>query len=56
MINETNVIIFALLGGIIPAFFWLWFWIKEDKLNPEPKSAIISAFIGGILALSEKKS
>src|SRR3990172_10267254 len=51
MINETNVLIFALLGGIIPAFFWLWFWIKEDRLNPEPKSALISAFIGGILAV-----
>jgi RsiW-degrading membrane proteinase PrsW (M82 family) len=51
MINETNVLIFAFLGGIVPALFWLWFWIREDRLNPEPKSALLSAFIGGILAM-----
>ena len=51
MINETHALIFALLGGIVPAFFWLWFWIKEDRLNPEPKSALFSAFVGGMLAV-----
>lgn len=51
MNNETNVLIFALLGGILPALFWLWFWIREDKLNPEPKSALLSAFAGGIIAV-----
>jgi|GEM_PF-62761 len=49
--SETNVLIFALLGGIVPAFFWLWFWIREDKLRPEPKSAVLSSFAGGILAV-----
>jgi len=51
MISETNVLIFALLGGIVPALFWLWFWIREDRLKPEPKSALLSAFIGGIIAV-----
>lgn len=51
MISETNVLIFALLGGIVPALFWLWFWIREDKLKPEPKLSIFSAFIGGVLAV-----
>lgn len=51
MLNETNVLIFALLGGIAPALFWLWFWMREDRLNPEPKSALFSAFIGGIIAV-----
>lgn len=50
--NETNVLIFSLLGGIVPALFWLWFWIKEDKLRPEPKSALLIAFIGGMLAVT----
>lgn len=49
--NETNVLIFSLLGGIVPALFWLWFWVREDRLKPEPKSALLSAFIGGILAV-----
>ena len=35
----------------MPAFFWLWFWIREDRLRPEPRSALLSAFIGGILAV-----
>lgn len=51
MISETNVLIFSLLGGIVPALFWLWFWIREDRLRPEPKSALLLAFIAGIIAL-----
>ncbi len=52
MLSETNrLLVFAILGGILPAFFWLYFWIKEDRLRPEPKAALISAFGGGILAV-----
>ncbi len=51
MISEVNILIFALLGGIVPALFWLWFWIRQDRLNPEPKSALFSAFLGGIVAV-----
>ena len=49
--SETNVLIFSLLGGIIPAFFWLWFWVREDRLRPEPQSTLFSAFVGGIIAV-----
>jgi RsiW-degrading membrane proteinase PrsW (M82 family) len=51
MISEMNVLFLALLGGIVPALFWLWFWIREDRLRPEPKSALLSSFIGGIIAV-----
>jgi len=51
MTSEMNVLIFSFLGGIIPAFFWLWFWMREDRLHPEPKSALFSSFFGGILAV-----
>ncbi len=51
MISETNVLIFALIGGIVPALFWLWFWIREDRLKPEPRTALLSAFAGGIVAV-----
>ncbi len=51
MLSETYVIIFALLGGVVPALFWLLFWTREDRLRPEPRSALISAFIGGIIAV-----
>lgn len=43
----TNMII-ALLGGMLPALFWLWFWLREDRKNPEPKKLIASAFIAGM--------
>lgn len=39
----------AFLGGIIPAIIWVWFWLKEDKINPEPKRFIIFAFIAGMV-------
>lgn len=51
MLSEINVLIFALLGGVVPAFFWLLFWLKQDRLRPEPKSALLSAFMGGVIAV-----
>jgi RsiW-degrading membrane proteinase PrsW (M82 family) len=51
MISNTNVLIFSFLGGILPACFWLWFWLQEDKQRPEPKTALLSAFLGGIVAV-----
>lgn len=46
--ESTNFAI-AFLAGLIPALFWLWFWLREDKARPEPKSLIASAFIAGML-------
>ncbi len=39
----------AFVSGIIPALFWLWFWLREDKARPEPKVLIATAFIAGML-------
>lgn len=44
-------ILFASLGGILPALVWLWFWLQEDRLHPEPRRILISAFIGGMIAV-----
>jgi RsiW-degrading membrane proteinase PrsW (M82 family) len=41
--------VIALLAGLIPALFWLWFWLREDTARPEPKVLIASAFIAGML-------
>ena len=38
----------AFLGGLIPALFWLWFLMREDKERPEPLGLIIIAFIAGM--------
>jgi RsiW-degrading membrane proteinase PrsW (M82 family) len=41
----------ALLGGILPALFWLWFWLHEDQTHPEPKKIIFTAFFFGMIAV-----
>jgi RsiW-degrading membrane proteinase PrsW (M82 family) len=46
----ASTVFIALLGGILPAVFWLWFWLKEDRLHPEPRALIIFAFAAGMLA------
>ncbi|MCK4918382.1 MAG: PrsW family intramembrane metalloprotease [Candidatus Pacebacteria bacterium] len=48
MTNE--LILYAFLGGVLPTIFWLWFWLKADKLNPEPKRYIAYSFVFGILS------
>jgi len=45
---STTTIVYALLSGILPALLWLWFWLKEDNLHPEPRSLIFKTFIGGV--------
>lgn len=41
----------ALLGGIVPSFIWLTFWLREDKERPEPKGLIALTFIAGMIAV-----
>lgn len=42
----------AFLAGVIPALFWLWFWLREDKAHPEPKPLLLSAFIAGMVVVA----
>src|SRR3989339_1600846 len=52
MISSNNLVIFySLLGGILPAIFWLWFWLRQDKLNPEPKILLTFVFIAGMVGV-----
>jgi len=43
--------LYAILGGIVPALLWLYFWLKEDKKNPEPKRLLLFAFAAGMIAV-----
>ena len=45
------IIFFAFLSGVIPALIWLFFWTSEDRENPEPKSMLALAFVGGMIAV-----
>ncbi len=49
--NIPSYFLYAALGGILPALFWLWFWLQEDKLHPEPRSRIMLCFLGGMAAV-----
>ncbi len=48
---SAETIFFALAGGVLPALLWLWFWLQEDRLHPEPRSMIIRTFIIGMIAV-----
>lgn len=49
--TSTTTYIYALLAGIIPGFLWLWFWLREDRLHPEPRLLILISFLGGMAAV-----
>jgi RsiW-degrading membrane proteinase PrsW (M82 family) len=49
--NTPAYLAYAAIGGMLPALFWLWFWLQEDKLHPEPRSRIMLAFLGGMAAV-----
>ncbi len=48
---DANVIFFSLLGGIIPALFWLFFWLHEDSKRPEPRGLLALTFLSGMLVV-----
>jgi RsiW-degrading membrane proteinase PrsW (M82 family) len=50
-LGTIETLLYALLGGILPALLWLWFWRKEDRLHPEPRRLIMYAFLGGMLVV-----
>lgn len=39
------------MSGVIPALIWLWFWLKEDRLHPEPKSRLMVVFLLGMVSV-----
>ena len=46
-VNATHFAI-AFVSSLVPAIFWLWFWLREDKEKPEPILLIIITFIAGM--------
>lgn len=49
LILNSKLLAIAILEGIIPALLWLWFWLKEDQENPEPKGVIAFCFFIGMI-------
>lgn len=47
----SPLIFIAILGGLLPALLWLFFWLLEDRCEPEPKRYIFFSFLGGMAAV-----
>lgn len=43
---------YALLGGVLPALLWAWFWNREDSTHPEPFRLLFAAFAVGMLTVA----
>lgn len=50
--NDFLSIIAAAAGGLLPALAWLWFWLREDSKNPEPRMLIALAFLAGMISVA----
>lgn len=48
----ASPIIYASLGGILPALVWLLFWLREDSRSPEPNRLILKTFLLGMCAVA----
>lgn len=49
MLNQISTF-YVILGGVLPVLVWLWFWLREDKNNPEPRKYIFLAFVFGMIS------
>lgn len=47
---DPQVLLIAFLGGVVPAFIWLFFWLLEDRCEPEPKRYLFFTFVLGMVA------
>lgn len=51
MTSTLGIILTAIIGGLLPALVWLFFWLYEDKKKPEPKGNLLQAFLVGAVAV-----
>ncbi len=51
MMSNPKILGLAFILGLIPSLLWLWFWLQEDKKNPEPKSVLSVVFLMGLFSV-----
>lgn len=49
--TSVGTVLIAFAGGLVPSLLWLWFWLREDRCQPEPRRLILYAFLGGMVAV-----
>lgn len=50
-ILTTQVIWILLFSGVLPALLWLFFWLREDRFQPEPRGLLILTFLAGAMTV-----
>ncbi len=50
-ILTTQVVWTILLTGVIPTLLWLFFWLREDRFQPEPRGLLMLTFFAGALSV-----
>ncbi len=48
---SSYTLIYAIIAGLVPSFIWLFFWLREDATDSEPRSMLVGTFIAGMLAV-----
>jgi RsiW-degrading membrane proteinase PrsW (M82 family) len=48
---SITTILYAALGGVVPTFLWLWFWLTEEDDHKEPVFLVVLTFLGGAVGL-----
>lgn len=48
---DPVIIALAIFAGIIPALLWLFFWLREDRINPEPRGLLFLTFLVGMASV-----
>ena len=49
LFKDPRAIGLAIIEGVVPALLWLWFWLKEDREDPEPTGLLAFCFFIGML-------
>lgn len=52
MANGVSIsyILIAIATGVIPTLVWLYFWIREDRFQPEPRGLLTLTFMAGAVS------
>jgi RsiW-degrading membrane proteinase PrsW (M82 family) len=48
---DSTQFLYGVLSGMLPPLLWLWFWLKENHLHPEPRGRIAACFFFGMVAV-----
>ena len=48
---DTTQFLYGILSGMLPSLLWLWFWLKENNLHPEPRRLLATCFFFGMVAV-----